>query len=961
MNVFAQWRTWASALDDAAFSRLWLALGAVTALRLRGGVLPDGIGDVWTSALHAQELNWAWPQFKDLAAIRLQGIAPEDWIKRWNAEIGARLDKVPVRIVDWTAEEPPEPWLARLAQAAPVASLRLAEGGNRMLGWPLRLAAMAEADQAVLQQACDRWPSKQLARRVGSAAECIACDLLLHTGDLDTLLAQLKSGVVAANMVLVCLQRPLAGDDFQRLEETIKAAEAGGIVAMVSSGGIDLPSRINRFVEELSHARRVDVAACLAFGGSVEPVLVGLGDDLARFSIHRVAERLLARAENLQRATGLPLAARAELDHVMPRVPAAPAYRAAESSGLESTGAESAEPAGGLESLGGEESAGEAGGSASAPAYAMPEERIPDYEHLEAPYDHESGGATSLVEAADALDRAEAVVSTSRHLQQRSFVVRAGREVKATHGFEVGLVARVRVHIGPPDRESNALPEPFPENALPQELASWDLDVWLSEPEHVPVPLHGRIHLRRTGPSSTCDLEFTPRAAGSFNGRISVLHRGRVIQTAALRASVNPADTQPADGMAPTLESIIQLRRDLAEAERRPFDLAFVLNHSGESRPTAQSIGSDIAWVLDLSAVDELVDELNSTLSKLTRTARDFAGGLASQKGKDLLHKLATIGSNLYYFLAEPLGQNSKEEVREKLLHGSLIQIVSTRRNAVVVPFEFIYAYAVPDPDAELCGNWRKALEEGQCPGDCKRGADTFCPMGFWGLSKVIERHALQPELAREGEIGVRMEESPKRTTLKISGNALYACSKRVADTQLEPLRQRLTAARMTASQAKDWKDWAALVEKLRPTLLIALAHADGVSSSATVELGGQAIYPVAINETFIHGQDDEGVLPLVALLGCEMAGTGAGYTNPVGVFSTRGAGAVIGTIATVLAEHSAEVAARLIQGLTFADPTKTQRLADVMLELKRNALLDGELMPLCLIGFGDADRKLSN
>ena len=104
---------------------------------------------------------------------------------------------------------------------------------------------------------------------------------------------------------------------------------------------------------------------------------------------------------------------------------------------------------------------------------------------------------------------------SNRYLQQRSSIVRDDDEIPANRGFIVGRAARVRIHIGPPDRESNALPDPFPENVLPQELDSWDLQVWLAEPMHLPVPLGAGIILRRTGNSTACTFEFTPEVARS--------------------------------------------------------------------------------------------------------------------------------------------------------------------------------------------------------------------------------------------------------------------------------------------------------------------------------------------------------------------------------------------------------------------------------------------------------------
>ncbi len=983
MNDFGQWRQWAGGLDDLAFSRLWLALGVVAAQPGADAAPDRRIGRVLSDVLASGELKWAFPRFDDATALRLHDLPAQGWIDHWYAAVGDKLARVPVRIVDWPSDELPDAWLAALTQVSPVASVRLALAGSRMLDWPLRMAGLGDADRAELMQVSGMWPSDRLSRIVGAEGQCYACDLLLCCGEFDAVMAQLGAGGIAANLLLLCAQRPLTVDDFSRFDALLEATQASGYVVVDSTDRFDLPGRINRFVEELSHARRVDVAACLAFQDMSRQLVVALGDDLARFTIRNVADRLQARSRNLQGAPALPAMARGELDAIMRRVPPAashaqppaPAPGAAgaephrRSGGLESMGDEAAEPSGGLEALGGDEEEGGFDDSVPAPASApapmpaaeIPLERIPDYERLEAPYDHESGGASTLVEAVDILDRAEAAVSSNRYLQQRSSVLRDGREEKAANGFLVGHVARVRVHIGPPDRESNALAEPFPENALPQELASWDLDVWLSEPGHVKKPQHGRIHLRRTGASDVCEFEFTPQSDEAFNGRLSVLHRGRVIQTAALRASVSRADAIPADASAPALESVAQVSQGLAEPDRRRFDLAIVLNHAGTAQPTAHAMGSERAWMSNLRVVEKTVVALNKVLSTLTRSVQDYAGGLDSEKGRALVRKLAQIGSYLHLYLVEAQQAGAGAGAANDLLAGEFLQVVSTRSDAIVIPFEFIYEYEAPDDDATLCPKWRDAVKAGKCPKTCKHAAASFCPMGFWGMSKVIERHALQPDLAREGEVGVQSGPVAGRDTLKISGTAVFGCSDRVKDEDLEPLRQRLVAAQMNAGQATDWKDWAERVGQTSPSLLIALAHSDGAGFTATIEIGGKPIKTIGITAAHIRASAEAHEKPLVALLGCDMAGTDDDYANPVAVFSTRGAAAVVGTIATVLAEDSAAVAARLMQGLTFADPAATRRLGEAMRDLKRNALLDGELMPLCLVGFGDADWLLSN
>jgi hypothetical protein len=346
-------------------------------------------------------------------------------------------------------------------------------------------------------------------------------------------------------------------------------------------------------------------------------------------------------------------------------------------------------------------------------------------------------------------------------------------------------------------------------------------------------------------------------------------------------------------------------------------------------------------------------------LSSAARTAKDFIGGLESKKGGNLLRKLAQLGNYLHLYLIK--SHHASAGTENTALGSEFIQIVSTRSDAIVIPFEFIYEFDAPNDAAQPCPNWREGIANGHCAATCVHDEDSYCPMGFWGLSKVIERHAIQADLASAGEVGVQSEPAAGRETLKLSGSAVFGCSERVVDAQLEPLRQQLLAAQLTAKQATDWKDWKIHVGQSHPSLLIALAHSDGSGQDATVEIGGKPIKIIGITKSHIRADGESGQEPLVALLGCDMAGTGDAYANPVAVFRVRGAAVVVGTIATVLAEHSAEVAARLMRGLTSADPSQTRRLGEAIRDLKRNALLDGELMPLCLVSFGDADWLLTH
>ena len=63
-------------------------------------------------------------------------------------------------------------------------------------------------------------------------------------------------------------------------------------------------------------------------------------------------------------------------------------------------------------------------------------------------------------------------------------------------------------------------------------------------------------------------------------------------------------------------------------------------------------------------------------------------------------------------------------------------------------PLELVYDLPAPAKDATLCAGWKTALRTGTCDKqhdatDGQLHPKTFCPSGFWGLSKVIERRVV--------------------------------------------------------------------------------------------------------------------------------------------------------------------------------------------------------------------------
>ena len=962
---FDFWIRWGMNLSDADFAAAWLALGIAAGAarkppaakgdlaraRAAAATPDDGLAiarDALTGALSVaaeqdQGVNWRFPDPDDCVdadgRLPLSRIAPAAWAQAWGAAAG-QAPAPRLRVTNAPEDEPYLPWLRLLSEARPkVAAVSMAwqaPNPQLVLAWPLRLGAVSAEGEAVIAAAREQWPSDRLTRRVGIDRDNANCDVLVHSGTLATLLSALAAQPFhcKANLVLVASASDAGGAAvLKQIRAIAQKTNASGVLlwtqpADARASGLAL----NAFINEFSHDLPLDQA--LHAAAQREPVGEASGwltDAVAGLHLHALADTLVARAQAL------------------------PAGTAIKVQGLNAHWVTRTAPV-----------TTRAGGFAGA-SKAMPE----GYEDVDTvqldtsqlDYLGESHGASELATLGDALANARTTTKAethraARYLQQQSFVRRRGRYAPAAGGFVAGAPALVRVRIGPPQGKWQSAPAEFPAEALPPGYQQWRLTVWLTEARQLDEPLRKTITLPIDGASTECEFRFTPRSAGPFDGRISVLHRGRVLQTAALRGGVI-ADGATADAKAmPVLADIVPVRHRLGDLEgRRQFDLAFVTNHTSAGEPRAVALSADHAWISDVTKSLAVTQDINTALSKVAKSVADYTDGLSGEKGRALFVDLAKKGAWLQLYLVS--NQIQRPGNRPDVAEQEYIQIVSTRSDAIV-PFEFIYDHEVPDDDAAICPQWRDALEHGNCAQGCNGGDPRrVCPLGFWGLRKVIERHQVSPELAAPGrELFLQSEPGRDTTDLPLGGTALFASSQKVPNaaqnTVTAALTQKLGLAPM---QATNWSDWATMVGQARPHFLLALPHTDGTGANVTLEIGGTTIGTIQVKPAHVHPAKDD-ARPLVALLGCDTAGTANEYAEHVAVFRDRGAAVVIGTIATVFGEHAARVGVLLAQEL-LPNGAPPQRLGEAMRALKRRALLEDLLMPLCVVAYGDADWRL--
>jgi hypothetical protein len=230
--------------------------------------------------------------------------------------------------------------------------------------------------------------------------------------------------------------------------------------------------------------------------------------------------------------------------------------------------------------------------------------------------------------------------------------------------------------------------------------------------------------------------------------------------------------------------------------------------------------------------------------------------------------------------------------------------------------------------------------------------------MGFWGLRKVIERHVVSPQLFASGR-RLFLQSVPQRgrNQVKVSGVAVVASSKRVT-VPLTPLLNAVSArAGSTPKHARSWTEWVTAVGQAHPGLLIAMPHSGGSGSTLSLEIDGDPLFALQLDAAHVRAVDTGH--PLVALLGCDTGNAAGDYLSHVAVFQDRGAAVVIGTLATVFGDHAPRVAEQLAGSLIPAAGAPAVTVGEAMRQLRRQALLDKFLLPMCIVAFGDADWEL--
>jgi hypothetical protein len=557
-----------------------------------------------------------------------------------------------------------------------------------------------------------------------------------------------------------------------------------------------------------------------------------------------------------------------------------------------------------------------------------------------------------------------------RYIQAKVKRVQKRKPIEDPLVWIAGAPHLVHVRVGPAEAGwiGPSGSESFPYQLLPPS-ESHKLRVILSEPDHLDRPLVETIAIRSSGPSDVAAFRITPRAGRStLCARITIAHNNRILQTALLtgRVVARAGDAAPGDRIDMQIEAVV--RHGLQDLDKRArFDTAFALSQvqGGEQRLLA--LADEHSVVRGLDEIKDRIDAISACMSSIANDAETYAEGLDGEAALQVLRFLADNGRALHDFLV------GDQVFAATLKEGKHLQIVNLTKDAYF-PAEFIYDFATPAEDATLCETARKAFESLDFSHVCTHkdhetpNHPVVCPFGFWGLQRVIERHAYLP-VDRDhiaGDFVLQAEPTETRKSVEVAGNAMLGVSVNVEKEQAGAtktlLQQIQVACPIHVTMAKAWEGWPNQVKNLRPSLIVTLPHVEEKSqfgvSEYFLEIGGELHKARTVGEAAAHyvraGEDSP--MPLVFLLGCNTIAPKTPIDSIVGHFRRGGAAIVVGTVGSVLGSHASKVALELVDALFKKTSEQPRPLGDLLLDVRRMCLGKKVLMALCVCAFGDAD-----
>jgi hypothetical protein len=387
----------------------------------------------------------------------------------------------------------------------------------------------------------------------------------------------------------------------------------------------------------------------------------------------------------------------------------------------------------------------------------------------------------------------------------------------------------------------------------------------------------------------------------------------------------------------PAQTEVVSRGLDALGGPRSDISLSFVVNQDANAHHALTGIRDGEAVVVPLTVFTKVARFIGDELDRLA----DGQGGkkpfAAKSTNLELLITLAGQGRMLRTQLEAHFRMPKKLEQ---------VQIISADPNQIL-PLEFCYDGTAPDEDATFCTKAPARLRAGATSCTCGDGPRVVCPLRFWGISRVIERHAVAVGTPAANDV-VKVGSRGLDRALELDGKVMWVMDPDAGKpAERKRALQGLTRALSGRVLKVDtWAQWKKALQD-SPTVIAAVLH-HGEDGGGEYQLKDEKLAMFRLDERYVKpGQ-------LVIFLGCSTAGqTGSSFT-PASTFIVAGAKVVVGTYSKTVGRFAALCASELVLRANAAKPK--ERFAEVLRRARGSLLARGYTTAMSLVALGDAD-----
>lgn len=468
--------------------------------------------------------------------------------------------------------------------------------------------------------------------------------------------------------------------------------------------------------------------------------------------------------------------------------------------------------------------------------------------------------------------------------------------------------------------------------------------------------------------STPCKFDVRPAwDAFEFGARVLVMYRNKVVQSMMFSASVDAGEN--AEGARPPVllaENIVS-KNIGAMSRGRDFDFTFVLNHNAAQQTGITTISpKGVNFQEPKDGFRLALGEITTQLGAINMVGAGDQDAVMDQL-EISLRALARVGNVLREEIVE--GQPDLVAMTSARSFDPVnpvrLQIVEAKVGAFI-PLELFYDYLAPDADAKLCAKFvAPGFPVSTCTGCQDRGeTHIVCPVGFWGISKVIERRPKAAGLIEDWAQFCISEPSHEKGKLPRLDQIAYGISQKVTSDDQTAIAALISATDAQANRATCWKSWKTIILENAPTMLVVAGHTQLQNSIAELEIEGALLSMSQIEQTYVVRP--KGDPPVVLLLGCEMHVTAASISAISGRFKSKGAAVVVATLSKIRGNQVPACIAHITRAFHDASAASTKDKARghstvgfALLRAKQTLLANGNSIAMSLTAVGDAEWRL--